>query len=243
MATKKKVTVDDEFGELFSGLHDEAPTKKTTGKPKPAASKAPNKAEDDIFAELEQLGDQPARPHTPRIKEASKRSGTATPPPATSRLSEDKPTLPRKSGESTRSFHASFTPSATSSEYQENEKKDRLEQSASEPEPQPTAAPAPAAAGGGGWWGGLGGIIATASATANAARKQAEAAYTQIQQNEDAKKYLEQVKGNVGYIKNYGKSIYQALYSNWQSCKRPKEHVRSRTCSCSLMTNSSSFTD
>lgn len=205
MASKKKAPIDDELGELFEGLGDDAASKKTA-KPKSAASKARDAAGDDILAELEnQLGDQPARPHTPRIKEASKRSSTATPPPAASRLSEDKPSVPRKSGESARSYHASFTPSATSSEYQENEKRAPIEQSAPEPAPA-SAAAAAAAAGGGGWWGGLGGIIATASATANAARKQAEAAYTQIQQNEDAKKYLEQVKGNVGYIKNYGKS-------------------------------------
>lgn len=196
MASKKKAPIDDELGELFSGLGDDAAAKKSS-KPKPGASKARgDKVDDDILAELEnQLGDQPARPHTPRVKDASKRSSTATPPPppppATSRLSEDKPNVSRKSGESTRSYHASFTPSATSSETQETERKAPAEQAAS----------ASAAASGGGWWGG---IFATASATANAAMKQAEALKTQIQQSEDAKKYLEQVKGNVGYIKNYG---------------------------------------
>ncbi|KAK6070125.1 Maintenance of telomere capping protein 1 [Seiridium cupressi] len=194
MASKKKAPIDDELGELFSGIGDDGNSKKPP-KPKTTTSKArADMADDDILAELENLGDQPARPHTPRVKDAVKRSNTATPPPAANRLSEDKPNVPRKSGESTRSYHASFTPSATSSEFQENEKKGPVEQSV----------PASAAAAGGGWWGG---IFATATATASAAIKQAEVAYTQIQQNEDAKKYLEQVKGNVGYIKSYGDEL------------------------------------
>lgn len=203
MASKRsKAPTDDELGELFSGLGDDAGPKKPT-KSKIVASKTrADQGEKDILAELEnQLGDQPARPHTPRLKETAtskpspaKRASTATPPPAAGRLSEDKTNLPRKSGESTRSFHASFTPSATSSELQDAEKSGHVEQTA-----------APAAPAGGGWWGGIGGIVATATATASAAMKQAEQAYKEIQQSEDAKKYLEQVKGNVGYIRSYGK--------------------------------------
>ncbi|KAH6657025.1 maintenance of telomere capping protein 1 [Truncatella angustata] len=212
MASKKAAPVDD-IDDLFAGIGDDAGSKKPA-KPRAAAPKArADKVEDDILADLEnQLGEQPARPHTPRVKEASKRSGTATPPPAAGRLSEDRANLPRKSGESTRSYHASFTPSATSSEAQEPEKKAPV--AVAEPAaPAPAPASAPAASSGGGWWGGSswGGILstaaATAAATAEAARKQAEAAYTQIQQSEDAKKYLEQVKGNVGYIKTYGDEL------------------------------------
>ncbi|KAI4595874.1 hypothetical protein KJ359_006513 [Pestalotiopsis sp. 9143b] len=198
MASKKPI--DDELGELFEGLGDEGASKKPVKAKAPTSkARAGDKADDDLLAELENLGDQPVRPHTPRVKDVNKRSSTSTPPPAASRLSEDKHNLPRKSGESTRSYHASFTPSATSSEFQENEKKGPIEQT--------TPAPAPAAGAGGGWWGGIGGILATATATASAARKQAEAAYTQIQQSEDAKKYLDQVKGNVGYIRNYGDEL------------------------------------
>jgi hypothetical protein len=201
MASKKPI--DDELGELFSGLGDDGSSKKPA-KPKSAISKARtgDKADDDLLAELENLGDQPARPHTPRVKDVTKRSSTATPPPAAGRLSEDKPNVLRKSGESNRSYHASFTPSATSSESQENEKKGPVESTA------PTSAPAPARDGGG-WWGGL---FATATATASAAIKQAESAYTHIQQNEDAKKYLDQVKGNVGYIKSYGEFTSNSLH-------------------------------
>ncbi|KAI0097874.1 maintenance of telomere capping protein 1, partial [Nemania sp. FL0031] len=196
MSSKRsKATTDDELGELFEGI-DSAPKKPT--KTKGTASKHRNdKPSEDILAELEnELGGEgpgPARPHTPRVK----RTSTATPPPAAvaavaSRLSEDKSTAAtRKSADSTRSFHASFTPSATSSDLQDAEKRGTVEQTAP-------------AQGGGGWWGG---IFATATATANAAMKQAEAAYKEIQQNEEAKKWAEQVRGNVGALRGLGDDL------------------------------------
>ena len=201
MSTKRtKKPADNEVDDLFEGIGDDSAPKKTAAasKPKPATSKTKGsvgkgKAEQDILADLEsELEKEPApRPHTPRIKDAgSKRTSTATPPPAAVRRSEDK--LPRKSTESTRSFHASFTPSATSSELQDSEKKGSSEQTAA----------GSSGGGGGGWWGG---IFATASATANAAIKQAEAAYKEIQKNEEAKKWAEQVRGNVGALKGLGK--------------------------------------
>ncbi|KAI0799133.1 maintenance of telomere capping protein 1 [Xylaria sp. FL0064] len=205
MSSKRsKATTDDELGELFEGIGDEGAVKKPT-KTKGTAVKSSaskprrDKPEKDILADLEdELGDEePARPHTPRTK----RTSTATPPPAAaanaaaSRLSEDKPTAAaRKSADSTRSFHASFTPSATSSDLQDAEKRGPVEQTA----------PAAAGSGGGGWWGG---IFATATATASAAMKQAEAAYKEIQQNEDAKKWAEQVRGNVGALKGLGDDL------------------------------------
>jgi hypothetical protein len=57
---------------------------------------------------------------------------------------------------------------------------------------------------GGGWWGNVGGLLATASATATAAMKQAEAAVKEIQQNEEAKKWADQVRGNVGALRGLG---------------------------------------
>ncbi|KAK0719228.1 maintenance of telomere capping protein 1 [Lasiosphaeris hirsuta] len=171
----KAAAADDELSDLFEGLGGDDPTKKT--KPKPTAGKGKGDAEQDldILADLEnQLGEMSSRPHTPRIRELApkpspaKRTSTNTPPP-------DGAT--RKSAESTRSYRASFTPSATSSELQEPERK--VEQ-------------APAA--GGGWWGGL-------LSTATAAMKQAEAAVKEIQQNEEAKKWADQVRGNVGALR------------------------------------------
>lgn len=209
-AKRSKAPTDDELGELFSGIGDDSgPKKSSKAKPTGPKARGEKQEEKDILAELEnQLEDQPVRPHTPRIKEPpatskqspAKRTSTATPPPA-GRLSEDKSNVPRKSADSQRSFHASFTPSATSAELSDAERKAPSEQ----------AADAPAAGAGGGWWGG---IFATASATASAAMKQAEAAYKEIQQNEDAKKWAEQVKGNVGVIRGLGKwdmSIFLSL--------------------------------
>ncbi|KAI9734781.1 MAG: hypothetical protein M1818_006768 [Claussenomyces sp. TS43310] len=201
MATKKSKTAatDDEVNNLFEGIgEDVAP-----GKPaaKGAASKAgkPTQSrseEDDLLAELETLGAQQpvSRPHTPRIAGSTntaskhspaKRATVDTPPPTSTRSSEEKTSLSRKSGDSTRSFHTSFTPSATSSELQEREAR------------APIAQPAAPATSSGGWWGGL-------LATANAAVKTAEAAVKEIQQNEEAKRWAEQVKGNVGALRGIG---------------------------------------
>lgn len=196
MSSKRsQAPTDDQLDELFQGIGDDSGVKKST-KSKSAASKPRNdKAQQDILADLESElgGEEPAaRPHTPRIIKDSKRTSTATPPPPTTRLSEDRPAaVVRKSVDSTRSLHASFTPSATSSDLQDAEKRGFAEQT-----------PAAPAASGGGWWGG---IFATATATANAAMKQAEAAYKEIQQNEEAMKWAEQVKGNVGALRGLGK--------------------------------------
>jgi hypothetical protein len=184
MASKKtKPTAGDDVDvdELFSGLdRDKKPKKTTKSKPTSAASKAI--ADQDILADLEsELAEQPSRPHTPRLKDATRRS-TATPPAGD----------PRKSTDSARSLKATFTPSATSSELHENEKKPTSEPVQQEPAPQ---------ASGGGWWGGI-------LSTASAAMKQAEAAVSQIQQNEEAKKWADQVKGirglDVNTLRTYG---------------------------------------
>jgi len=193
MASKKSkaAPTEDELNELFEGLGDDdakaqAPLKK--GAPK-GPKAAPSQSEQELLAELENLGAQPSsRPGTPRVQ-AAKRS-IATPPPGSSRTSEDKPAPPRKSGESNRSFHNSFTPSATSSELQDVERR--------APAGQPAEQAAPVA--GGGWWGSV-------FATASAAVKTAENAVKEIQQNEEAKRWAEQVKGNVGALRGLGKSL------------------------------------
>lgn len=192
MASKRgtKSSAADELDELFEGIGDDAAAPKKPATKAPASAK--QKPGDDILAELEsELGDKvPSRPHTPRVRETSKpakRIGTPTTDAGRPSTEEPKSALPRKSGESARSFHASFTPSATSSELQDTEKtKGTVEQ-------QQTTAAA-----GGGWWGGI-------LSTASAAMKQAEAAVTQIQQNEEAKKWADQVRGNVGALRGLGK--------------------------------------
>ena len=186
MATKKSkaAPTDDELNRLLEGIGEDAkaPTKGASKTAKPA----PSQSEQDLLAELENLGVQSAsRPHTPRIPSAKRAIGT--PPPSSSRNSEEKASAPRKSVESIGSFPTNFTPSATSSDIQEAERKAPIAQ-AEEPS---------SSRGGGGWWGGF-------VATANAAVKTAEAAVKEIQQNEEAKRWAEQVKGNVGALRGLG---------------------------------------
>ncbi|KAM0258464.1 hypothetical protein ACHAQJ_003803 [Trichoderma viride] len=189
MASKKSkaAPADDNLDDLFSGIGNESKSKKPSKKPTSAAAKAIGN--DDILADLEsELAPQPAsRPHTPRLKEAMARRSTATPP-----AGDDKAAAARKSTDSSRSLRASFTPSATSSELHESERRGPVEQTQSQQS-------------GGGWWGGI-------LSTATGVMKQAEAAYSQIQQNEEAKKWAEQVKGlgsgiDVNVLKSYGDEI------------------------------------
>ncbi|KAH6853125.1 maintenance of telomere capping protein 1 [Chaetomium sp. MPI-CAGE-AT-0009] len=186
MASKrtKAPPTDDELGDLFEGIGDDKAIKKTTkAKPTTAKPKA-DAADQDILAELEnQLGEKaPERPHTPRVRDVAKRTSTNTPPPVADAT--------RKSAESTGSHRTSLTPSATSSEPHDSEKR--------APAQQPQAASG--GGGGGGWWGGI-------LSTASAAMKQAEAAVKEIQQNEEAKKWADQVRGNVGALRGFGDEI------------------------------------
>jgi hypothetical protein len=186
MAPKKAkaAPTDDELNKLLEGIGgDDAPAKAAAAKgAAKGGNAAPSQSEQDLLDELANLGAQPgSRPQTPRVQ-AVKRTATATPPHA-----DEKAAAPRKSGDSSRSLHTSFTPSATSSELQDAEKK------------APIAQPATAAAGGG-WWGSV-------FATASAAVKTAEAAVKEIQQNEEAKRWAEQVKGNVGALRGFGKKL------------------------------------
>lgn len=173
---------------------------KKTAKKAPAASD--KGSENDPLAELADLAARPpSRPHTPKVSSSAatsrtrspKRSGVATPPSTGSaRNSEDKANvsnITRKSGESARSFHQGVTPST------ETEEKVLLSPSA--PELQKEQA-------GGSWWGGF-------YATATAAVKQAEAAVKEIQKNEEAQRWAEQVKGNVGALRGFGMVIQQKI--------------------------------
>lgn len=194
MATKKSKTAaptDDELNKMLEDIDEVAGIAPAKGAPK--STKPATQSEQDLLAELDNLenfGAQPSsRPHTPRIQ-SIKRTAIATPPPVSSRTSEEKTSGTRKSGDSTRSFHTPFTPSATSSDLQEAEKKTPIAQPAEE---------APVAASGG-WWGSV-------FATASAAVKTAENAVKEIQQNEEAKRWAEQVKGNVGVLRGFGKKL------------------------------------
>lgn len=228
MATKKERLTDEELLAQFEGIDDDAGAVKPS--PRPATGSQPSEA--DLFQELG-ITEKPrpsSRPHTPRlastsasaVKSSPKRPGAAT-PPDTTRTSEEKAHL-RKSGESSRSFHTSFTP-ATEREV--------------EVEPETSAKAAPEAvqaqSSGGGWWGGI-------FATASAAVKQAEALAKEIQKNEEAQRWAEQVKGNVGALRGLGMislptrlgcSLTYPSFRRRTSLTRPPDLYQHPTHSCS----------
>ncbi|PKS08319.1 hypothetical protein jhhlp_005263 [Lomentospora prolificans] len=187
-AKRTKAAPTDDIDELFEGIGPDS--SKKASKPKPTSAAAKAIADQDILAELEnELSAQnpPSRPHTPRVRDVA--AGAKGSPAA--RKSVDVPG-PRKSTESATSLRASFTPSATSSDLQESEKKAPV--SAGQQQ-QPAAAQQ-----GGGWWGSVFGA-------ASAAMKTAEAAVKDLQSSEEAKKWTEQVKGNVTVLRGFGDEL------------------------------------
>ena len=201
MATKKTAPTDEELlAQLESLGEEESPATKA----KPESSKAPRpsagqQSEADLLAELDNLAqERPAsRPHTPRLQSSSTTSTTKSSPKrvlvqsnSTSRASEEKAPL-RKSAESSRSYHISLTPGTDNEAEGEG---------ASEPAKQAslTQTSVPASSSGGSWWGGI-------LSTATAAVKQAEALAREFQQNEEAQRWAEQVKGNVGALRGLGR--------------------------------------
>ncbi|KAF9690493.1 hypothetical protein EKO04_011398 [Ascochyta lentis] len=197
-------TIEEDLAELEL-LGAEAPA----APPPKKGSKAPRQKltqEDDALKGLEELEDlgkfqrpeglrPTSRPNTPKLSSSSTASSNrrgadvATPSSTGSaRTSEDRAAPPRKSADSTRSFHQSFAPT------QEEPGKEV-------PAPKEEAA----APSGGSWWGGgWGGILNTATEAANAAKKQAEAAYQELQKNQEAQRWAEQVRGNVGALRGMG---------------------------------------
>ncbi|KAL4881232.1 maintenance of telomere capping protein 1 [Aspergillus karnatakaensis] len=186
MPPKGSKPTSDELLAQFDSLGIESTPEPSTKPAAIAATTAPPQSDlnEDILAELGNLASQ--RPSsgtgTPRTSTNEPRASTKSPKPPTAvpagRSSEEK-TAPRRSGESGRYNKAQ--------------------------DAQPTINENPAAeqppSGGGGWWGG---IFATASATASAAMKQAEAAVKEIQQNEEAQKWADQLRGNVGALRDIG---------------------------------------
>ncbi|KAF2198852.1 hypothetical protein GQ43DRAFT_377660 [Delitschia confertaspora ATCC 74209] len=187
-----------------------APPPPKTSKP-PKATRKSSEQEIDALKELEELealekfqrpelARPSSRPNTPKLSSSSTTSsiprrggGVATPSSTNSaRTSEDNMRVPvRKSGESARSYHQSFAPTE-----EEPGKKSALAPTPEQPKQS-----------GGGWWGGIGGLLSTATATANAAREKAEAAYKEIQKNEEAHRWAEQVRGNVGALRGLGDEL------------------------------------
>jgi Family of unknown function (DUF5427) len=207
--SSKKAPTDEELLAQFNDLGAQPASKpaKTVTSRQSKQTSVSGQSEQDLLAELDNLATQrPAsRPSTPSLKSSAiqsgnrspKRSSTATPPPGV-RSSEEKSVsgiggAQRKSGDSARSFHqiqTVFTPATTTTEES--------------PEPEPVPAPASS---GGGWWGGL-------LSTATAAVSQAQAAVKDLQKNEEAQKWAEQVRGNVGVLRGFGEQ-YQRLFDDF----------------------------
>ena len=200
MSKKEKLT-DEELIDQFDGIHI---NKKKIKAPKPTTGGQQSDA--DLLEELG-IPERPkptSRPHTPRPQSTSTTSATRSSPKLTrtatptstdgARSSEEKPGL-RKSGDSTRSFHNSFTPASSGEGENEPEKSASF---------VPEAVQAQSS--GGGWWGSV-------FSTASAAVKQAEALAKEIRQNEEAQRWAEQVKGNVGALRGLG-----TLFNSSSTC-------------------------
>lgn len=171
----KQALTNDELLAQFDELDVDKQTRQASGDK--------DNAGQEVLDELATLASQrPAsRPGTPR----------RSPPP--DRSSEDK-SGSRKSADSARPYHTSMTPAATTP----SEPKSAAESPEPHQQQQQQQQQNESSGGdGGGWWGGL-------FATASAAVKQAENAVKDIQNNEEAQRWAEQVRGNVGALKGLG---------------------------------------
>ncbi|KAJ5364078.1 uncharacterized protein N7496_009791 [Penicillium cataractarum] len=178
MPPKGAKPTSDELLAQFDDLGIEQSDKKSS-KPAAAAAAADEAKgeQEDVLAELEKQASQrpSSGPGTPRLSADKARSATRSP-----RLSA---TIERSSEEKSRL--SAEVPRASAKQEQQKQ------------EPEPAAAPLKEQSQGGGWWGGF-------FAVAGAAVKQAEAAVKEIQNNEEAQRWAQQVKGNVGALRDFG---------------------------------------
>lgn len=204
MTSKKGRPTDEELLAQFEGIDDDAGV--VQAPPKPATG-SQSLEEADLFEELgiSERQRPASRPHTPRIgnpSSASSAAGRSSPKPqsvtdAARRLSEDKANL-RSGGDNTRPFHTSIA-------ADDDEKGTESESWMSTKVTQETEPAPPTQSTGGGWWGGI-------FATATAAVKQAEALAKEIKQNEEAQRWAEQVKGNVGALRGLGTTFVHSIF-------------------------------
>ncbi|GAM88517.1 hypothetical protein ANO11243_065500 [Dothideomycetidae sp. 11243] len=198
MAAKKALTDEElfaQFEDIPSSTPDAAALKSKTSsktiKPPVSTAAAPAPVDDDDpLAELSALASAKppvSRPHTPHLA-SSTTSGTTGPKVATPASSG--PPSGRNS-EDRRSNDAPRDTNSSSSVFS------GMQSSAETMQPE---ASQEKAASGGGWWG----SVFTA---ASAAVKQAEAAAKQISHNEEAKKWAEQMRGNVETLRAYGGNV------------------------------------
>ncbi|KAJ6080205.1 hypothetical protein N7467_009958 [Penicillium canescens] len=185
MPPKAPKPTSDELLAQFDDLGLDKSGNKTA---KPSAPNAGGEQE-DILAELDHLATQrpSSGPGTPRLSSDKPRSSTRSPRPSATidRPAEEKAPV-RQSEETGRTSRTETKP----------------EQPKAEAESAPAQQSSEEA---GGWWGGWsGGLSGGLFATATAAMKQAEAAVKEIQNNEEAQKWAQQVKGNVGALRDLG---------------------------------------
>ncbi|CAI7655514.1 hypothetical protein N7533_002457 [Penicillium manginii] len=190
MPPKGAKPTSDELLAQFDNLDIDGSEKAPKQTPAPAAPTVDNAtaAQEDILSELDNLAAQrpSSGPGTPRLSVDKARSSTRSPRPS---ATIDRA---RQSEETGRSSRASVKPEPTKQEPEDASQQQEPQQQQQEAE-------------GGGWWGGWsGGIFATASATASAAMKQAEAAVKEIQNNEEAQRWAQHMKGNVGALRDLG---------------------------------------
>lgn len=208
MASKRapKSSTNEELDSLFEGITDDKPAaapKKgsAAGKVKGASGSAnkstaggkakggaPAAVEKDILADLEEelIGEQVSRPHTPRISKDLPTRGSPAPAAAS-----------RRSAESSKAYSAR---NSTDERERAPAAPVAVESAAAPPQEDNAPAASSSSGGGGGWWGGI-------LSTASAAMKQAEAAVKEIQQNEEAKKWADQVRGNVVSLRGFGDEL------------------------------------
>ncbi|GLI77440.1 hypothetical protein PoHVEF18_005730 [Penicillium ochrochloron] len=178
MPPKGAKPTSDELLAQFDDLGIEQSGEKST---KPAAAAATDDnakgEQEDVLAELEKQASQrpSSGPGTPRLSADKARSATKSP-----RLSA---TIERSSEDKTQ--YSAEVPRVSAKQEQQKQ------------EPEPAAAQQQEQNQGGGWWGGF-------FAVAGAAVKQAEAAVKEIQNNEEAQRWAQQVKGNVGALRDFG---------------------------------------
>ncbi|OJJ47691.1 hypothetical protein ASPZODRAFT_165802 [Penicilliopsis zonata CBS 506.65] len=189
MASKATKPTNDELLAQFDDLGIDTTPNPSTAVNNNNNNTKPEAQQDDILAELDSLATQrtgsgPGTPGTSTEHRSATRSPkpSVTATPSSGRSSEDKPAAARKSEESVpqgKKKSVEF-PRVPVSEQPAASREQELHQEAQ--------------GGGGGWWGGF-------FATASAAMKQAEAAVKEIQKNEEAQKWAQQVKGNVGALR------------------------------------------
>lgn len=210
MTSKKGRPTDEELLAQFEGIDDDAGAGQAPP-PKPATGSQSTLEQADLFEELgiSERQRPASRPHTPRIgnppsaASAASAAGRSSPKPQTlvaadatrRQSSEDKANL--RSGDNTRPFHTSIAAN--------DEKGTETESWTSTTKVTQDTEPAPTQSTGGGWWGGI-------FATATAAVKQAEALAKEIKQNEEAQRWAEQVKGNVGALRGLGKTFVRSIF-------------------------------